>query len=386
MFSNSQLDRLSWIFGEIEVSEDAVEVTRELESIAEQFFGEELLSDMRRDTMQSVYKEALARAGHGGAKKLMSFEEFCHFILAFCTLTREAHPFEGYPLAFTLRLRTAMKQCGGMSLAEVNRCILKDISDPEQQQRMICSLTAGFNARKGVEDSGGCDIQRSAGLRKMVDQFKGDEDGDELKGLELAHSIAVRTATLFEVLKQMGVDADSKAEDQRRVLTEVQKIDTEDVGFLTLGSVLLLLRELDTYWELNERRGQLRIIEETGYAEADINNLNSVFNEYAEEDEEEGSGNPLMGVSNFRAFLRALQLNMSKNDTQHLREVMAKNYNDKNSKLDFAGFCSTMKELEAEDFLGLKQLMGRESDAGNYMEDKRCLSFFERKALLGKKK
>ncbi len=85
------------------------------------------------------------------------------------------------------------------------------------------------------------------------------------------------------------------------MLREVQKIDTQDKGYFTFVMVLELIRALDNYWDIVERRTALSIIDETQYSELDIENLRQIFNAYSEvvpdEDGKGSQGKPVMGVS-----------------------------------------------------------------------------------------
>ena len=114
--------------------------------------------------------------------------------------------------------------------------------------------------------------------------------------MEGVNAIAIKTSILFEVMAELDIDATTNPEDQQRVLREVQKIDTEDTGFFTFSQMLELVRSLDNYWDIVERRTQIAIIEETSYSDRDIENLRQVFNEYGA-----NTGNKVyMSVSNFR--------------------------------------------------------------------------------------
>ncbi|CAD7955909.1 unnamed protein product [Amoebophrya sp. A120] len=320
--------------------------------IGERFFGQDLVRDMTREMVDAVHKKTAQQMGlkMDGSEEQISFENFLSFVHLFTKNMQDAHPWRGYANTFALKVQGAMKERGAQPVSSIS-----ELSEKNPEANEDSDDDADFD--KVAELSKSRAMQRAA--RK---------DGSE---------IAVKTSALFKVLKDLGVDTN---ENQKWLLREMQKIDADETGWFTADQMLSLFREMDAYWESTERRQQVAIIDETGYLERDVDNLKAIFNEYAKV---EGESKPQLGVAEFREFFRALQMTLQKKETARLKDMMhqcAREGND-TDRIDFPAFCLCMKKLEAEDFCGLKSIMGRKDEVETDLSiATRQLSYFERKA------
>jgi len=369
MFSQDQLDKLSYCFGELEaedhIGENQIKVDRRLIVVCEKFFGEELLADLTSEQRHLIARRTLQQQGLSvgflekeiSAEQIMTFEQFLNFLLAYIPNAQDAHHYRGYPQHFALKVRSVMRERGAVPISEVPALITNSQENPNSYD----------------DDCQGSKSLKSISLT---------QDGRDAR----KEAIAIKTASLFKVLNDLGMDGLNSGEDQKRVLREVQRIDPDDTGFFSLNQMLALFRTLDSQWEISERRQQIAIIDETNYLERDVDNLKTIFNVYAEQslDGEKPVGNEkvTISVAQFREFFRALDLNLNKNDTGTLKQHMSESFLPGTEKIDFSGFCRCMKKLENENFCGLKAVMGRkeevEIDVGDGVD--RQLSYFERKA------
>ncbi|CAD7965180.1 unnamed protein product [Amoebophrya sp. A25] len=354
LYSQDQLDRLSFVFGELEnddkLGENMCVVDKRLQAVGERCFGADLVRDMTRDLVDAVYQKTLQKFLTKEGES-MTFEQYLNFIHTFGVLMQEHHPWRGYPQTFAMRVQTAMKERGAQRVVDIPdlQKIKKEESDDEEDDDKVAEL-----------------ISKSMAVR--------NKDKKE--------EIAIKTNALFKVLKDLGIET-GEGDDQKRILREMQKLDAEETGWFTSDQMLSLFRELDQHWESIERKQQIAIIDETNYMERDVDNLKAIFNEYAKPDET--ARGPTLGVSEFRDFFRALQMNLNKKDTIRLKDCMmgTKSADHAAERIDFTGFCSAMKKLENEDFCGLKAIMGRKDEVDVDLDlsaATRHRSFFERKA------
>jgi len=376
LYSQEQLDRLSFVFGECEESdklENFIKVNDRLCLIGERFFGAELVREMTRDVVNAVFKKSCRQMGitEINGSDTISFENFLSYVNLFCKNMQEVHVWRGYPSTFALRVHNTMKERGAIPASDVAEILKKTNANDDDED-------------DDEPDLDKVEISKSRAIAR--ERIKNDQE------------IAIKTSSLFKVLKDLGVDT---GENHKWILREMQKIDADETGWFTGDQMLALFREMDSHWESQERRQQIAIIDETAYLERDVDNLKAIFNEYAQK--EQGTDTATLGVSEFREFFRALQLSMTKRDTTRLKDVMvataarmlkngsvangnglaAPSLNQDPERIDFPGFCSCMKKLENEDFCGLKQIMGRKDEIEvdlSLSAGTRTLSYFERKA------
>eukprot|EP00392_Amoebophrya_sp_AT5.2_P010885 g10952.t1 len=369
LYSQEQLDRLSFVFGECEESD-----------------------------------------------KLENFIKVNdRYVNLFCKNMQEVHVWRGYPSTFALRVHNTMKERGAIPASDVAEILKKTNANDDDED-------------DDEPDLDKVEISKSRAIAR--ERIKNDQE------------IAIKTSSLFKVLKDLGVDT---GENHKWILREMQKIDADETGWFTGDQMLALFREMDSHWELAKiaiidetaciqlaltihvgfahrvlTLLQIAIIDETAYLERDVDNLKAIFNEYAQK--EQGTDTATLGVCTYLymsgfssipssgssfarcSFRCSAQSHLSRGFFSRLKDVMVataarmlKNGSVANGnglamqergqpdpeRIDFPGFCSCMKKLENEDFCGLKQIMGRKDEIEvdlSLSAGTRTLSYFERKA------